>query len=175
MNPNPKAANGFKFILSFTIVLLVVFIIVGFYYRQNSLKEFAQSISNSHKSTAQSSDKSSLDLSNDEIDKINSVYFQKTDYQSLVKKALDEFGGKSSVRISEYIFTNTNETNGSDGLQTSIVELKIEKSVEYNNLLRLLEYIENSLPKMQVINFNLEKESSSNKVIVKEFKIEVYL
>lgn len=175
MKPNPKAANGFKIILSFTIILLIAFILLGFYYKQNSLKEFAQSIPKNNQSTAQSLENPNLNLSRDEINKIDSVYFQKTDYQSLVKKALDGFGRKSNVRISEYVFTNINDKSDLSGLQTSVVELKVEESVEYNNFLRLLKYVENSLPKMQVVNCNLEKESNSSKIVVKEFKIEVYL
>ncbi|MGB4420801.1 MAG: hypothetical protein WBI29_03320 [Candidatus Saccharimonadales bacterium] len=172
MNPNPKVANGFKYLLLFTMLLLLAFIIIGFYYEQNSLREFAQSIAGSNQTTPNASSQSDLNLSKPEIDKIDSLFFEKANYQNSVKSDLNIYARKTRIKISDYIFSNT--TSNKAGLQTVTVELNIKESVEYNNLIQFMKYIENSLPKIQIVNLNLERDTNG-KVAVKEFKVEVYL
>ena len=172
MNPNPKVANGFKYLLLFTIFILLAFIILGFYYEQKNLREFAQSIAETNKSITDTTSKSNLNLNKSELDKVNSLFFQETNYQTNVKNDINIYANKAGIKISNYIFSDI--TSSRVGLQTAVVELKIQGSVEYNQLIQLLQYIENSLPKIQIINLHLEKDSGS-KIIVREFKIEVYL
>jgi len=94
MNPNPKVANGFKYLLLFTMLLLLAFIIIGFYYEQNSLREFAQSIAGSNQTTTNTSSQSDLNLSKTEIDKIDSLFFEKANYQNSVKSDLNIYARK---------------------------------------------------------------------------------
>lgn len=172
MNPSPKVANGFKYLLLLTMLLLLAFIVLGFYYEQNALREFAQSITGNSQATVNASNQSNLNLSKIEIDKINSLFFEKENYKDSVKNDLSIYASKSSVKISDYIFSNTTSSEAS--LQTVVVELKMKEPVEYGSLMQFMKYTENSLPKMQIVNLNLEKNSDS-RVVVKEFKIEVYL
>lgn len=172
MNPNPKAANGIKYLLSFTIFILLIFIIVGFYYEQNALREFARSIAATNKSTDDISNTTDTNLSNDEISKINNLFFDKTNYQSKIKKDIEIYSRKSSIKISNYSFSNVGNINN---IQTAVISLRISQAIEYSQVIEFMQYIETSLPKMQIVSLNLEKNDTDNKIIVKEFKIEAYL
>lgn len=172
MNPNPKAANGIKYLLSFTIFILLIFAVLGFYYEQNALREFAQSIAATNKSTTNNSNEANTNLNNSEIDKINNLFFDKTNYQSEFKKDIETYGRKNNIKISNYSFSDASNING---VQTVVVDVRINESIEYSQIIQFMQYIETSLPKMQIVGLNLERNNIDSKVIVKEFKIEAYL
>lgn len=169
MKPAKKVARSFKNTLLFIIFLVVAFMIIGFYYGQDFLRDFAQSIAESN----QTGTVSSLSLSAEETSKINSIFFEKTNYQDLVRQNLESYAKDSGLRVNNYEFANI--TPDATGFQTVSVDLKITSAVEYANLIKFLQHIETSLPKMQTTELNLSKDGTSDKVTVNEFKLEVYL
>jgi hypothetical protein len=204
MNVGPMTATKLRFVLSITMLLILVVIVGGFYFAQVQLRNYGRSISQLNADAA-SGDKNLQILRSLEdklkaeaptIKKAQSIVAESKQYkyQDEIVQDLSRNATVSGVTISGFAFTSANATApgttsaqttapaaNSSGLRSQTVTVSIVSPVSYDNIMLFIKSIELNPLKMQIASVSLSRyidtdnKFNGNAVTPESFTIEVYV
>lgn len=186
MKKTGMTARTLRNILSMLVFVLIALSVVGFYFAQNWLLDFAVSIShtvadsNASGGNLQSLSQLEKELADrqDVIVKASTLIAPVGTYQSQAIQDLNKYAADAGISISNYGFTQpgaaTATTKGASG--GSLITATLASPVSYTRLLKFMDSVESNLPKMQISSVNLGRVSGgdSDSVRIDQLTIEVY-
>ncbi len=191
MKKSGMTAKSFRGVLIFLILVMIGGSAVGIYFAQKWLLSQAAIISQTvAESNASGNDshvaaklQSELAAQQSVITKISLLAVSRQTYQSKTIQELDRYAADAGIVIANYSFaqatTGTTTTASTAASVTAtnnpVVTATLVSPVSYQKLLKFMNYIENSLPKMQIASVNIGRSSNSNGDLVRidQLSIEV--
>lgn len=164
-------------VLLVALLLLAAAISIGFYFTQSKLEAIALDINTSITKSNQNllNSKYANSLSSELTTKQKAVsisqgfFYSSNGYQSDVVIKLKQLASDAGINVTDYKF-DPQSTN------TPTISLTLDKSVQYENLLKFIGSVEQSVPKMQIAGLVLSRiEGSSGMVTVEDIKIGIYI
>ena len=175
MKQSKMTASKLRGILSLLIVLTLALSAVGFYYAQSWLSELAVSVSHTiadsttSGNNVQALNKLQVELSSrqDIIARANNILTSKQTYQTQAVGDLTAYARATGVTISNYAFPASADsaTTATAGVPTTTITLTLGNPVPYESLLKFMKAIEGSLPKMQILNVNINRVAGDSKSV----------
>lgn len=184
MSNSKSKATSLKYFLFTIITLLVVAIAGGLYYAQNFLNEKATAIIKESIDQSTGSDNSAklinvLNANKLYIDKAAAMTVINGNYQTQIRKDLDLYARSTGVSLSSIdmdVNDKTTSSFGLDSLQTKFIKVTFNNPVSYTGFIKFLQAVETNLPKMQVMNINIEGSIGSvDAVMIKPIYIKIYM
>lgn len=199
MIKKPLTATRLRLILSGSMVVIIILQGVIFAYAYGNMAATATEVS--HTVVDASASQNNLttlekieDILNNEktvVERAQSIVAdsQSYQYQDQIITDLNDFASRNGVSITNVDFSSsdtpstatpsapaTPTTPAPAGLKSTSVIVTLKTPVDYNNLLRFIESIEQNLTKMQISKINLSKgEAKGNEVMSDALTIEVYI
>ncbi len=189
MKTTKMSATKLRSLLSFLIILLIGLSGTGFYFAQDWLRTYANTVGETiAQATSSGSTVTSLKkLQQDVVDrqdiltKANSILANTQDQQNQTIKDLDIYANRAGIVISNYSFVQPAVTAATPGsapsnTHSAFVTLTLSSPISYTKLLTFMGALESNLPKMQVSSINLGRASGSGSDSVKTdaLTVEVY-
>lgn len=179
-------ASSLKTLLIISIALTIVASIVGFYFAQNYLKQLAnekipQATSYTPNNIDTTSIKSEIAKYQDVTNRANSFYVTSQNYQSQISNDIKSYGSVSGVQIDNLEFSPTDNKNLKSGASSIVsnlnsVTITVVNPVQFTKLIKFIKGIETNLPKMQISDISISRNSSNkNNVNVEPITVEYYV
>jgi uncharacterized protein (UPF0333 family) len=184
-------ATQLRMILSLSLVAIILIAGIVFYFAESQLRQVATDVSHTvvdaeasqNNVTTLEKIKDILEKEKDVVARAQSIVAdsQKYQYQDQIITDLNQFAERTNVSITNVDFTATAATTPTptaapSGLKTTSVVITLKTPVDYNNLLRFIESIEQNLTKMQISKVSLSRDASGgNNVTSDALTIEVYI
>jgi len=163
------------------IVILFIAITLGLFFVQDNLNTQSKNIAteiaaiSNTKLTPQSQAalQAELDSKKSVITKIGSLYSNSANYQSNALSDISKYAAKAGIKISSTSFTAVDTSIAS----SKTVTVSIDSSIKYSGLIKFLQYIEKTTPKMQVTNLKIERSEngSADEVKIQKLVIAIYV
>ncbi len=188
------SAKTLRGILIFLIFLTIGGSAVGIYFAQKWLLSQAEIISqtvaqsNASGNNNQASAKLQAELASQQsvISKTSLLATPRQDYQSKAIQELDQYAADAGITISNYSFaqaataataSTTTSAASTPANNNPVVTATLTSPVSYQKLLKFMNYVENSLPKMQITSVNISRATggSGDAVKIDQLSIEVYV
>ena len=173
-------------IMSFSILLIIGLSALGFYFAQNDLIKLSDEVKILSASPANSSGNTKLqikqyqsfiDSHKTDSEKANSLFISEQDYSRQINNNLASFATKTGINIIKYDYTQPTgkfaDTTTVGGATRIYATITIDNPVKFTNLMRFLNFIENSIPKMQVTSLNISPDGGEY-VTTSSITIEMY-
>lgn len=186
MKKSGMTAKTLRSILSVLIFVLIALSVVGFYFAQNWLLEFAVSIShtvadsNASGNNLQSLSQLERELADrqDVIVKASTLIAPIGTYQSQAIQDLNKYASDAGISISNYSFTQPGAATPTlkTASGSSLITATLASPISYTKLLKFMNSVESNLPKMQISSVNLGRVNGGNNdsVRIDQLTIEVY-
>ncbi len=192
MKKSNMSAKTLRGVLIFLIFLIIGGSAVGIYFAQKWLLSQAQTISqtvaesNSSGNSTQAAARLQAELAAQQsiIAKTSILTVPRQEYQSKSIQELDQYAADAGITLSNYSFsaaataaasTTTAAATATPTSENPIVTATLSSPVSYGKLLKFMNYIENNLPKMQIVSVNLGRstDGSGDSVKIDQLTIEV--
>lgn len=179
MKPTGISATNMRVVLLLLFIMSLVGGVAIYYFGNNYLsvksEELHQFIADNSAMTTSSSSitryKSLIATSDNLFSKINNIYVPSVDYQQSVNVLLNNYANKSGLSISAIEYQpNASVSN------TRAMNIKFSSPVNYDSFIKFIEYLDGSLPKVQITEVNISaNKDADNKIIVNNLTAEVYV
>lgn len=184
-------ATSLRTFLIISIFLLLTISVVGFYFTQNYLREFAvKNLPQDTNTTATSTTTNDTKAIQAEVtkyqdigNKSSSFFASSQTYQNQITNDIKSYASVSGINIDNLSFdqstssnSNSRSTSSSGGLNSKNVIITIENPVQFTKLMKFVKGIESNLPKMQVSNISITPSLSSKEAVsVEPITIDYYV
>jgi len=177
-------ASSIQKLLTLLIVILILVVGGGFYLGVQQVKSVAVGVNHTAADAEASAEnveklaelKRTLAQSETLVSKANKLFASDTTYQSQALKDVQKYANESGLTISNTNFdTAAADTSGAFTTPGKTFAITLQTPVSYKGLLRFLDAIEGSLPKMQVSSIRLAHPTTkgADNVVVGDITITV--
>jgi TolA-binding protein len=193
MKHTALTATKLRFILSFTLVLIILTTSGVLYFVNTQLRTFATEVSHTTADAAASQTtiatlqqlQQQLSENKEVVERASNIVAesQSYQYQDDIIQDLNDYASRAGITITNFNFdAAASSSEGADspgiappaGINSTLVSITIQNPVVYDNLLRFIKSIEQNLTKMQVATIGLTKDTGSN-ITTDGLTIEVYI
>ena len=196
MKRHPLTATSLRVILSVSMFIVAAVGGVAFWVANSKLEEYAVEVSHTSADATASRDnlqnlqkiQQELEEDKEVVQRTSSIVAdsQSYQYQNQIITDLNDYAAKAGIAITNINFasTTTQTTPGTptpaapttpSGVKSMPVSITIKNPVDYLNLLKFVNSIEENLTKMQISRINLSKDPTRNSVTSDALTIEVYV
>lgn len=195
MKRRPLTATSLRVILSVSMFIVAAIGGVAFWIANSKLEEYAVEVSHTSADATASRDnlqnlqkiQQELEEDKEVVQRASSIVAdsQSYQYQNQIITDLNDYADKAGIAITNINFasTTTQTTPGTptpaaptpSGVKSMPVSITIKNPVDYLNLLKFVNSIEENLTKMQISRINLSKDPTKNSVTSDALTIEVYV
>lgn len=195
MKRHPLTATSLRVVLSVSMFIVAAIGGVAFWIANSKLEEYAVEVSHTSADATASRDnlqnlqkiQEELDDDKEVVQRASSIVAdsQSYQYQNQIITDLNDYAAKAGIAITNINFasTTTQATPGTptpaaptpSGVKSMPVSITIKNPVDYLNLLKFINSIEENLTKMQISRINLSKDPTKNSVTSDALTIEVYV
>ena len=159
-------ATSLRKLLTFLIVVVLLAAIGGFYLGLQYIRETAVEVSHATEDAKASGDQveklrvlqKQLTQAKSLVQKADKIFATEANYQTQSVKALQRYAKASGVTISKTDFTQTGDIAS---MPARTVTIELDNPVSYAKLLRFIELVEGSLPKMQVSSITISRPDAA--------------
>ena len=167
MANKPFQATSLRALLAFAMVVTLFAAIGGFYLGLQYIREYAVEVSHTTEDAAASGAQvdqlrvlqRQLAQAKTLVEKADKIFATDANYQSQSVKALQKYASEAGVTISNTDFPQNNDIAST---QDRLITIQLNQPVSYNRLVRFIQLVEGSLPKMQINNLTISRPDSPN-------------
>lgn len=197
MKRRPLTATLLRAILSISMFVVAAIGGTAFWIANSKLEEYAVEVSHTSADATASRDnlqnlqkiQKELDEDKEVVQRASSIVAdsQSYQYQNQIITDLNGYAAKAGIEITNINFASTTTQTTTPGTTTPAaptapsgvksmpVSITIKNPVDYINLLKFINSIEENLTKMQISRINLSKDPTKNSVTSDALTIEVYV
>lgn len=195
MKKRTLTASGFRLILSCSLFVVALLGTAIFWLTNDYLRDFAITVNHinvdasASQSNLQTLQKIQQELAEekDVVERASSIVAESKSYQyqDQIIRDLNDYAAKSGISITNLDFSSTataptpSKPAASaaviNGVKSVSVNVSLKNPINYDNLLRFIQSIEQNLTKMQISKISLSKDATSNEVASEAFTLEVYV
>lgn len=165
---NTLTATKLKTLLIVGMFLLFVIVGVGFSIGLTNIKEFAVDVSHTTTDASASNNqvtrlqelKTQLEKTQALVAKADNIAVPEANFQSQVITDLQRYATAADISIVDTSFPDAPSTPSSDSFSRKPVAISLRQPVSYAKLIRFLQLIEGSLPKMEVGTMKITRPNS---------------
>lgn len=185
MKDNSFKATSLQTVLIISVVVIMAACGAGFYFAQNQLKSYSDSVVDSiskSKSGITSSDgiqalEQALSARASDIERADSLTSEAGNYQSKAIADLTQYASQTNLPISNYSVVGSNEVGVPisviEGVETKYIKIEFDKPLKFSSFVKFLKLIETNTPKMQIIGITISQTNGDN-ITVAPMIIELY-
>lgn len=160
-------ATSLRKLLVFLMILILAAAIGGFYLGLQQIRAYAVEVSHTTQDASASGAQvdrlrvleQQLAQTQTLVEKADRIFTTDADYQSQAVKDLQKYASVAGVTIS-----NTDFAQGGDiaSQPYRLVTIRLEQPVSYERVVRFLQLVEGSIPKMQVDSITITRPASAS-------------
>ncbi len=179
MKKSSLTAVTLRNILALVFIAAVIAVVGGFYYAQQSLKDYASVGSTSSNASGVSSQdlkqlQNQIAANQQYSDKALAMISSATGYQDKAMSDITKYAVAAGVSITAHNFDPPSSSSVPiAGVTSTYVNVSVANPVPLVNILKFIKLIETNLPKMQLTGINMAY-SSKDKVVVAPLNIELF-
>lgn len=161
-------ATSLRKVLIFLLVVILFAAIGGFYLGLQTIRTYAVDVSHTTKDAKASGSqveqlqvlKRQLAQAKTSVQKADKLFATPSDYQTKAVKSLQRYASIAGVTINNTSFAQSESQTATQGSRQ--VTIKLDQPVSYERLIRFLQLVEGSIPKMQISRLTVSRPGSPN-------------